>query len=166
MGGSGSSSRPGSRPVSRPPSPSFSTSPSVASSSFNNVAALSQALDDPLSEYFADGSTAGSSRQLNSYTASTASSLLSPNASTEATPVPSMSGLPHVPDSAHSASPHTPLEIFLDSDDLMLRGQGGDMNPAYLSGYVSLWLAESTNLKDITMQLTGKAKVHFQDASK
>jgi len=35
-----------------------------------------------------------------------------------------------------------------------------------LSGYVSLYLAESTNIKDITMTLTGKAKVHFQDATR
>jgi hypothetical protein len=40
------------------------------------------------------------------------------------------------------------------------------MAPAYLSGYVSLWLAESTNIKDITMSLTGKAKVQFSDSSR
>lgn len=83
--------------------------------------------------------------------------------------MPATSGLPAVPavpDSGPSACPGHPLEIFLDSDALVLRGQGGDMAPAYLSGYVSLWLAESTNIKDISMQLTGKAKVHFQDASK
>lgn len=59
-----------------------------------------------------------------------------------------------------------PLEILLDSDHLVLRGQGGDMAPAYLSGYVSLWLAESTNIKDITMNLSAKAKVHFSDSSR
>ncbi|TXT04419.1 uncharacterized protein COLE_07238 [Cutaneotrichosporon oleaginosum] len=59
----------------------------------------------------------------------------------------------------HPHSSANPLEIKLDSDHLVLRGQGSDMAPAYLSGYVSLWLAESTNIKDITMSLTGKAKV-------
>ncbi|KAK4687145.1 arrestin-related trafficking adapter 4/5/7, partial [Tremellales sp. Uapishka_1] len=59
--------------------------------------------------------------------------------------------------------PHAPVEILLDSDTLVLRGQGGDMNPAYLSGQIQLSLAESTNIKEITMNLTGKAKVHFSD---
>jgi hypothetical protein len=67
---------------------------------------------------------------------------------------------------AHPHSSANPLEIKLDSDHLVLRGQGGDMAPAYLSGYVSLWLAESTNIKDITMSLTGKAKVQFSDSSR
>ena len=65
-----------------------------------------------------------------------------------------------------TASASNPFEIFLESDNLVLRGQGGDMAPAMLSGYVSLYLAESTNIKDITMTLTGKAKVHFQDATR
>lgn len=66
----------------------------------------------------------------------------------------------------HNHTSTNPLEIFLDSDHLVLRGQGGDMAPAYLSGYVSLWLQESTNIKDITMNLSGKAKVHFSDSSR
>ena len=59
----------------------------------------------------------------------------------------------------------TPVEIILDSDHLVMRGQGGDMNPAYLSGHVHLNLQESTNIKEITMNLTGKAKVQFADQS-
>jgi hypothetical protein len=78
--------------------------------------------------------------------------------------VASNSGSPPAP--APAATAASPLEIFLDNDKLVLRGQGGDMAPAYLSGYVSLYLAESTNIKDITMQLTGKARVHFQDGSR
>ncbi|WVN90294.1 uncharacterized protein L203_105530 [Cryptococcus depauperatus CBS 7841] len=55
------------------------------------------------------------------------------------------------------------LEIVLDADRLVLRGQGGDMNPAYLSGRVELKLVEATNIKEINMTLTGKAKVQFSD---
>lgn len=58
-----------------------------------------------------------------------------------------------------------PVEIVLDSEHLVLRGQGGDMNPAYLSGQIVLNLHESTNIKEITMNLTGKAKVHFSEGS-
>lgn len=57
------------------------------------------------------------------------------------------------------------VEIVLDSDKLVLRGQGGDMNPAYLSGHIVLNLPEATNIKEITMQLTGKAKVQFSEGS-
>lgn len=59
-----------------------------------------------------------------------------------------------------------PVEIVLDNDHLVLRGQGGDMNPAYLSGHVSIWLVEPMNIKDITLNLSGKAKVHYSDGSK
>jgi hypothetical protein len=58
-----------------------------------------------------------------------------------------------------------PVEIVLDNEHLVLRGQGGDMNPAYLSGHVVLNLSESTNIKEITMNLTGKAKVHFSEGT-
>lgn len=59
--------------------------------------------------------------------------------------------------------PHHPVEIILDNDRLVMRGQGGDMNPAYLSGRVELNLTEPTNIKEIHMSLHGKAKVHFSD---
>jgi len=61
--------------------------------------------------------------------------------------------------------PHQPVEIVLDNDRLVMRGQGGDMNPAYLSGRVDLNLAEPTNIKEIQMTLHGKAKVHFSDGT-
>jgi hypothetical protein len=57
----------------------------------------------------------------------------------------------------------SPVEIILDNDNLVFRGQGGDMNPAYLSGRLELNLQESTNIKEINMVLTCKAKVHFSD---
>ncbi|ODO12038.1 hypothetical protein I350_00822 [Cryptococcus amylolentus CBS 6273] len=56
------------------------------------------------------------------------------------------------------------LDIALDNDHLVLRGQGGDMEPAYLAGRVELNLSESTNIKEINMTMTGKAKVQFADA--
>lgn len=68
--------------------------------------------------------------------------------------------------SGTSASTANPLEIVLDNDHLVLRGQGGEMNSAYLTGHISLWLDQPTNIKDITMNLSGKAKVHFTDMSK
>lgn len=46
-----------------------------------------------------------------------------------------------------------------------MRGQGGDMNPAYLSGRVELNLAEPTNIKEINMSLDGKAKVQFSEGT-
>jgi hypothetical protein len=58
---------------------------------------------------------------------------------------------------------HHPVEIQLDADHLVMRGQGGDMNPAYLSGRVELELGESTNIREINMTLVGKAKVQFTD---
>lgn len=62
---------------------------------------------------------------------------------------------------AHAA--HHSLEIVLDSENLVMRGAGGDMNPAYLSGRLELDLAEKTNVKEVIMNLTGKAKVQFAD---
>jgi hypothetical protein len=58
-----------------------------------------------------------------------------------------------------------PLEIHLDSDLVVLRGAGGDVNPALLTGQVILNLTESTNIKELTLKLEGKAKVAFFDAS-
>lgn len=57
------------------------------------------------------------------------------------------------------------LEIVLDHEHVILRGAGGDTNPASLSGRVVLHLGESTNVKEITLVLTGKAKVGFSDGS-
>lgn len=60
---------------------------------------------------------------------------------------------------------HAPLEIHLDNDLVVLRGAGGDVNPALLTGQVVLNLTESTNIKELTLKLEGKAKVAFFDAS-
>ncbi|CAD6567238.1 MAG: hypothetical protein TREMPRED_003425 [Tremellales sp. Tagirdzhanova-0007] len=45
-----------------------------------------------------------------------------------------------------------------------MRGQGGDMTPAYLSGRVEINLTESANIKEISMNLSGQARVQFVGA--
>ena len=57
-----------------------------------------------------------------------------------------------------------PVEIKLDSHHLVMRGQGGDMTPAYLSGRVEINLTESANIKEISMNLSGQARVQFVGA--
>ncbi|KAH8995749.1 hypothetical protein EDB92DRAFT_1943226 [Lactarius akahatsu] len=54
---------------------------------------------------------------------------------------------------------HSSIEIIVDSDTLILRGTGAEVSPALLSGYVVLHLAESTPVKQITLQFRGKAKL-------
>ncbi|KAH8993325.1 hypothetical protein EDB86DRAFT_2929950 [Lactarius hatsudake] len=54
---------------------------------------------------------------------------------------------------------HPSIEIIVDSDTLILRGTGAEVSPALLSGHVVLHLAESTPVKQITLQFRGKAKL-------
>ena len=58
------------------------------------------------------------------------------------------------------------LEIVLDSDTVVLRGAGSDVEPARLSGHVALFLSESSSIKEITLQFRGKARIpaHHHDA--
>ena len=70
----------------------------------------------------------------------------------------------HHPDCQDSAAPKkddkpTNIEIIVDSDVLTLRGTGAEVTPALLSGQVALNLAESTPVKQITLQFRGKAKL-------
>ena len=51
------------------------------------------------------------------------------------------------------------IEIIVDTDVLTLRGTGTEVTPALLSGQVALNLAESTPVKQITLQFRGKAKL-------
>lgn len=51
------------------------------------------------------------------------------------------------------------IEIIVETDVLTLRGTGTDVTPALLSGQVALNLAESTPVKQITLQFRGKAKL-------
>lgn len=54
---------------------------------------------------------------------------------------------------------HPSIEIIVDSDPLILRGTGADVSPALLSGRIVLHLAESTPVKQITLQFRGKARL-------
>ncbi|KAI0001271.1 hypothetical protein BJV74DRAFT_766350 [Russula compacta] len=70
---------------------------------------------------------------------------------------------PHHSDHQDSAprrdDKQTSIEIIVNTDVLTLRGAGVEVTPALLSGQVVLDLAESTPLKQITLQFRGKAKM-------
>ncbi|KAI0066012.1 hypothetical protein BV25DRAFT_1849481 [Artomyces pyxidatus] len=51
------------------------------------------------------------------------------------------------------------VEIVVHSDFLTLKGTGVDVAPTLLSGHVVLNLAESTSIKEITLQFRGKARL-------
>jgi hypothetical protein len=86
------------------------------------------------------------------------------------------------PSSVHDSSSHNPsqsvpghdmskekerprLEIIVDQECLYLKGTGTDVAPALLSGQVALYLAESTAIKEITLQFRGKARLPAQHDS-
>ncbi|KAF7315760.1 Arrestin-C domain-containing protein [Mycena indigotica] len=91
-------------------------------------------------------------------------------------PSPTNSSHPQIPQDGHSGvstdSHHRPafadaetmkerpfLEIRLDNDVVYLKGTGNDVEPARLTGHVVLNLAESTPIKEITLQFRGKARL-------
>ncbi|KIJ05556.1 hypothetical protein PAXINDRAFT_103730 [Paxillus involutus ATCC 200175] len=51
------------------------------------------------------------------------------------------------------------IEIIVESDCLVLKGTGVDVEPAMLSGHVVLHLTEPTSIKGITLQFRGKARL-------
>ncbi|KAF9526575.1 hypothetical protein CPB83DRAFT_857760 [Crepidotus variabilis] len=51
------------------------------------------------------------------------------------------------------------IDIVLDSPHLTLTGIGPDAEPTILSGHVLLHLSEATDIKEITLQFRGKARV-------
>lgn len=51
------------------------------------------------------------------------------------------------------------IDIVVDASCITLRGTGGEVQPALLSGYVALNLAESTSIKEITLQFRGKVRL-------
>ncbi|ESK82922.1 arrestin domain-containing protein [Moniliophthora roreri MCA 2997] len=51
------------------------------------------------------------------------------------------------------------LEILLDKECIELKGTGVDVEPAWLSGHVALYLTESTSIKEITLVFRGKARL-------
>lgn len=103
---------------------------------------------DALDDYFANHGSHGGSASAS--TPATPYSEMWGGSTGAQTPAPGMQG---------------PVEISLDSDNLTLRGYGSEFNSAYLSGRVELFLAESTNIKEINMTLAGKARVQFHDNS-
>jgi hypothetical protein len=54
---------------------------------------------------------------------------------------------------------HTGIELVVNADVLTLKGMGAEVTPALLSGQIVLVLAESTPVKEITLQFRGKAKL-------
>ncbi|GAA5912670.1 hypothetical protein JCM8208_007723 [Rhodotorula glutinis] len=61
---------------------------------------------------------------------------------------------------------HEPLEIHLESNDLVLRGFTGDeFEPAVLNGELILNLSHATDLKEVSLVFTGAAKVSWRDSS-
>lgn len=49
------------------------------------------------------------------------------------------------------------VEIHLDQQCVYLKGVGVDVEPTRISGYVAVYLTESTALKEITLNFKGKA---------
>ncbi|KAG9101521.1 hypothetical protein FS749_006091 [Ceratobasidium sp. UAMH 11750] len=64
-----------------------------------------------------------------------------------------------------SGSHLPPLEIVLANDDIVFRGVGQDVEGALLSGHVILNLSEATNIREITLQLTGKMRIQLPEGS-
>ncbi|CAE6480515.1 unnamed protein product [Rhizoctonia solani] len=58
-----------------------------------------------------------------------------------------------------------PLEIVLPSEEIVFRGVGQDVEGALLSGHLVLNLTEATNIREITLQLTGKVRIQVHDSS-
>jgi arrestin-related trafficking adapter 4/5/7 len=55
------------------------------------------------------------------------------------------------------------LDIIVIDDVLCLQGPGRDVEPVLLSGNVALYLPEDTDIKDITLNFRGKAKLPLSD---
>ncbi|CAE6511815.1 putative HECT-type ubiquitin ligase-interacting protein creD [Rhizoctonia solani] len=77
------------------------------------------------------------------------------------------STIPPSPYEAPITSSHSPapLEIVLPSDEIVFRGVGQDVESALLSGHIVLNLTEAINIREITLQLTGKVRIQVHDSS-
>lgn len=58
----------------------------------------------------------------------------------------------------HSAT-ELPLDILIHNDPVVIRGTGVDYAPAMVRGVVKLSLAEATDIKEIMVRCTGKARL-------
>jgi hypothetical protein len=54
---------------------------------------------------------------------------------------------------------HTGIDLVVNSDVLTLKGNGAEVTPTLLTGHIVLDLAESTTVRQITLQFRGKAKL-------
>ncbi|SRR5258708_9782560 len=73
-----------------------------------------------------------------------------------------ITGITHHSDRDHQDSAprrDTGIDLVVNTDVLTLKGTGADVTPALLSGQIVLDLAESTPVKQITLQFRGKAKL-------
>jgi hypothetical protein len=61
-------------------------------------------------------------------------------------------------DMPHSAN-ELPLDIFIHNDPVVIRGTGIDYEPATVRGVVKLSLPEATDIKEVMVRCTGKAKL-------
>jgi hypothetical protein len=80
-----------------------------------------------------------------------------------ATVPPSPYNMP-VPVSTTDAHSPAPLEIVLPSDEVIFRGVGQDVESALLSGHLILNLTEATNIREITLQFSGKVRIQLPEA--
>ncbi|TFY74340.1 hypothetical protein EWM64_g9672, partial [Hericium alpestre] len=63
------------------------------------------------------------------------------------------------PDLSHEKERLPNIEILVNQDLLLLKGVGVDVSPTLLQGHVVVNLAESTSIKEITLQFRGKARL-------
>ncbi|KAF8609014.1 hypothetical protein BDV93DRAFT_519040 [Ceratobasidium sp. AG-I] len=72
-----------------------------------------------------------------------------------------------MPVPVHTPGSHSPapLEIVLDNDNIIFRGVGQDVEGAMLSGHVILNLTESTNIRELTLHLSGKIGIRQAEST-
>ena len=78
-----------------------------------------------------------------------------------------VNNLPNIPQPSNTAVNKSQLgkesrvEVVPENNIIVMRTLTGDSQPYNLKGVIILTLLESTNIKDITVQLVGKCKAHF-----
>ena len=51
------------------------------------------------------------------------------------------------------------IDIVLDAPYISLRGTSGTVEPTVLRGHVSLYLAEDTDIREVSLHFRGKARI-------
>ena len=72
-------------------------------------------------------------------------------------------GTTHTHHSDRQDDKHTGIDLVVNEDVLTLKGNGAEVTLALLSGQIVLDLAESTTVKQITLQFRGKARLPAVD---